>query len=285
MLEEVLKQVVIVVVGLMLPLSTALFVGRERLAKTRVAWRSRLRTSAPAIAVLLVVLVINRIMRQAGSAISDVIAVNMTGTFYRIEGEFVLLFQSIASPELNAYFSFIYIYGYAFMLIFPVIAYFALSDTRTFRRLLVAYSLNYLIGLSLYLLITAYGPRNVMPGDLATTMLYNTDPQYQYLTRQVNRNTNVFPSLHTSLSATIALFAYETRSSYPKWLPVAVVLAVSVAISTMYLGIHWGIDVAAGLVLAAVCVTLSYRFVGRWTLSELRDRVRRQIGGIHDTEQ
>jgi len=70
-------------------------------------------------------------------------------------------------------------------------------------------------------------------------MLCDTNPEYQYLTREVNTSTNVFPSLHTSLSATVAAFAWQTRSEFPKWLPVAVVLAASVAISTMYLGIHW----------------------------------------------
>jgi len=103
-------------------------------------------------------------------------------------------------------------------------------------------------------------------------MLYDTNPEYQYLTREVNTSTNVFPSLHTSLSATVAAFAWQTRSEFPKWLPVAVVLAASVAISTMYLGIHWGIDVTAGLLLAALCVTLSHRLVGRWSLEELTEK-------------
>jgi len=102
--------------------------------------------------------------------------------------------------------------------------------------------------------------------------LYDTNPEYQYLTREVNTSTNVFPSLHTSLSATVAAFAWQTRSEFPKWLPVAVVLAASVAISTMYLGIHWGIDVTAGLLLAALCVTLSHRLVGRWSLEELTEK-------------
>jgi len=111
-----------------------------------------------------------------------------------------------------------------------------------------------------------------MPAELMERMLYDTNPEYQYLTREVNTSTNVFPSLHTSLSATVAAFAWQTRSEFPKWLPVAVVLAASVAISTMYLGIHWGIDVTAGLLLAALCVTLSHRLVGRWSLEELTEK-------------
>lgn len=268
MLAEVLTQLVIVV-GILLPISMAVFIGRTRLVRTYSEWRSRLKTTAPTIAVLLVVLLINRVARQRAPRLSREVGIHLTSLFYNIEGEFILVFQSIATPELTAYFSAIYVYGYTFLLVFPVIAYFTLSDTRLFRRLLTAYALNYGIGLLLYIFIIAYGPRNLMPAEVAPTMLYDTNPQYQYLTREVNSNTNVFPSLHTSLSATVAAFAAITRSEFPKWFPVAVVLAASVAISTMYLGIHWGIDVTAGLLLAAACVALSDTLVGRWSVSEL----------------
>ncbi|SEV97950.1 phosphatase PAP2 family protein [Natrinema salifodinae] len=270
MLAEVLTQLVIVIAAL-LPISVAIFIDRERLARTRTDWRRRLRTAAPIIGILAVVLVINRVARQTAPALSRRIGVHLTATFYNVEGEFILLFQSIATAETTAYFSAIYVYGYTFLLIFPIIAYFTLSDTRIFRRLLAAYALNYAIGLLFYIFVIAYGPRNLMPAELGETMLYDTNPQYKYLTREVNTNTNVFPSLHTSLSATVAAFASMTRSEFPKWFPIAVVLAASVAISTMFLGIHWGIDVTAGLILAAVCVALSDRLVDRWSLSELLD--------------
>ncbi|WP_121742373.1 phosphatase PAP2 family protein [Natronorubrum halophilum] len=269
MLTEVLTNLVIVVAVLLL-LSIALFVGRERLETTRTEWRARVRTSGPTILVLLVVLVFNRIMRWEQPELS--LTTHMTSTIRSIEGDFVLIFQEIATPELTEYFSFIYVYGYTFLLIFPAIAYFALSDTKAFRRLMTAYALNYALGVVLYMLVIAYGPRNVFAGELAT-VLYDHSPEYQYVTREVNQNTNVFPSLHTSLSATVGVFAFITRSSYPKWFPVALVLSTSVIISTMYLAIHWAVDVVAGLALAAFCVYVSYQLVGRWSLSDLYDRV------------
>ncbi|QLG47342.1 phosphatase PAP2 family protein [Natrinema halophilum] len=271
MLAEVLTQLVAVIL-ILLPISIAVFIGRKRLAQTRSEWRSRLQTAAPVIVVLLIVLLINRVARQTAPDLSREIGIHLTSTFYNIEGEFILIFRTIQTAETTAYFSSIYVYGYTFLLIFPIIAYFTLSDTRIFRRLLTAYALNYAIGLVLYILVIAYGPRNLMPAELMERMLYDTNPQYQYLTREVNTNTNVFPSLHTSLSATVATFAWITRSKFPKWFPVAVILAASVAISTMYLGIHWGIDVTAGLVLAALCVDLSDRLVDRWSVAELFDQ-------------
>ncbi|APW99452.1 phosphatidylglycerophosphatase [Halobiforma lacisalsi AJ5] len=272
MFTEMLLRVV-VAVGCLLPLALVAFVGRERLASFRREWRQRLRESAPVVAVLAVVLVVNRLLRSSAPRLSDEVGVHMTSTLYDLEGEFVFVFQSIETPALTAYFSVVYVYGYTFLLVFPILAYVALSDTVRLRRLLAAYALNYAIGLACYLVVIALGPRNVMPEAFAETMLYNSNPEYQHLTRQVNRYTNVFPSLHTSLSATVAIFAYRTRSTYSAWFPVAGVLAVSVAISTMYLGMHWATDVVAGIVLAAVSVVLSVSLVGRGWASTLRERV------------
>ncbi|SFS96201.1 phosphatase PAP2 family protein [Halostagnicola kamekurae] len=266
MLAELVAQVLIVV-SLMLAVFTTVCVGRERLRRTRREWPDRLRQSAPVVVIVIAVLLLNRIARPRIPPLSRAIDWNLTPLFYNIEGETVLWFQSFATPALTQYLSFVYIYGYAFMLIFPVIAYFALSDTRPFRELLSAYALNYVLGLILYLFVLAYGPRNLMP-DAIGTALYQFNPQYMTLTSEVNHKTNVFPSLHTSLSATIALFAYRTRESYPIWFLVSVPLAVSVAVSTMYLGMHWAIDVVFGIILAIVTVKAADRFVGRWSLEE-----------------
>ncbi|TYL35923.1 phosphatidylglycerophosphatase [Natronococcus pandeyae] len=265
MLVQVLVQLA-VVVTLMTLAGIALFVGRYRLRETRVEWKDRVRAATPITVVLAVVLLGNSVARQIVPDLSWMIDWNPTWEIYDLEGQFILWLQSFETPVLTAYFSFIYIYGYVFLLVFPVVAYFALSNTRPLRELLTAYTLNYTLGLLLYIFVIAYGPRNLLPEVQA--LMYDTYPQYQHLTRQVNRNTNVFPSLHTSLAATVGILAYRTRDVYPWWNLVAGVLAISVAISTIYLGIHWAIDVLAGIVLAYVCVELSRVFVGRWSLSE-----------------
>ncbi|WP_440765831.1 phosphatase PAP2 family protein [Natronorubrum sp. DTA7] len=288
MLAQVLVQLA-VVVTLMVVVSIGLFVGRYRLRETRTEWRSRIRAAAPITILLAVVLLFNSIARQIVPDLSWIgevrlgTAWNLTWTIYDIEGQFIVWLQSLASPWLTAYFSFMYIYGYVFLLVFPVVAYFALSNTRPMRELLTAYTLNYVCGLILYVLVIAYGPRNLMP-ELVEALLYDTYPQYQHLTRQVNRNTNVFPSLHTSLAATVAFLAYRTRDVYPKWNVVAALIGVSVAISTMYLGIHWAIDVAAGIVLAYVSVELAHVLVGRWSLSNWTDGRVSSIRGLRNRE-
>ena len=266
MLFRVLFQLT-VVVALMILVATAIVVGRNRLVRTRREFRARLKAATPITAVLAAVLLFNGVARETVPDLSWTIGWEVTGTIYDLEGEFIVWLQELATPWTTAYFSFVYVYGYVFLLVFPLIAYFALADTRPLRELLTAYTLNYVLGLVCYVFIIAYGPRNVMP-ELVDALLYDTYPQYQHLTRQVNRNTNVFPSLHTSLAATVAFVAYRSRDVYPVWFGVATVLGLSVAISTMYLGIHWAVDVVAGVVLAAVSVVLAAHLVGRWSITE-----------------
>lgn len=258
-LAEVLLSVLAVSSGLLLA-ATALLVGRERLVTTAGDAGRRFGEVWPSLVLLLAVLGLNRVARRVGQEVSWVVGWNVTGYIFELEGEFVATVQSIATPALTAYFSAVYVYGYVFLLVFPLVAYFALERTEPFRTTVVAYSLNYLIGVVCYVLFVSYGPRNVMP-ELVEGLLFTTYPNSQLLTSQVNVNTNVFPSLHTSLSATAALLAWESHDRYPRWTPVAVVLAASIVFSTMYLGIHWATDVVGGVALAGTSVWLADRVV------------------------
>ena len=204
-------------------------------------------------------LLVSAVSRSSLQTISELFGLRLTGFIWALEGNFVQwLQQTYATPELTMYFSSVYVYGYAFLLTFPFLAYLALSKTTTLKRLLVAYAFNYAIGLVLYTVVFAHGPRNL---DVGASLLYTYNPSFSALTSEVNETTNVFPSLHTSLSVTVAAFAVLTRDEYPLWVPIAAWLAGSVVIATMYLGIHWLTDVIGGTALALGCVYLSYWIV------------------------
>ncbi|WP_458190334.1 phosphatase PAP2 family protein [Haladaptatus sp. NG-WS-4] len=245
---------------LMLGIATAVFVGQSGLRRAHRQFRERLAEVFPHLALLVVVLAINKVAREYGPDLSWLIGWNVTGRIHAIEGNFVGEIQSIATPELTAYFSFMYIYGYVFLLVFPFVAYFALADDRPLKETAIAYAVNYGLGLICYILFISYGPRNLIP-DVVQPLLYSTYPQSQILTGEVNANTNVFPSLHTSLSVSVALLSYRTREMYRGWAFVAIPTATSIVFATMYLGIHWGTDVVAGILLGIASVLVAERVV------------------------
>ncbi|QLG63591.1 phosphatase PAP2 family protein [Halorarum salinum] len=276
-LTTVLLQVVVVVTVLCIG-GAAMLVRGGRLELLRRDGRARVHEVAPAFVALGAALAVNAVVRDHVPKVAWLVGVNITGYIHAIEGGFVPWLQTFATPAATAYFSATYVFGYTFVLVFPLLAYLLHPDPRHLRELAVAYGLNYVIGLVCYAVFVAYGPRNLL-ADQVEPLLYSTYPQYMELVAQVNTNTNVFPSLHTSLSLTVAAFAVRTRDTYPAWAVVAPVLAGSIVVATMYLGIHWATDVVAGALLAALCVTLARRGVPAAVVAHVRSAGRRRVGG------
>jgi len=246
--------------GAALLVASVAIIGPRRLYALWDDLRDRLWEIQRPLAALVIVLIASAVGRGSLQTVSELFGLQLTWAIYALEGKLRRVGAGdVRLPELTVYFSAVYVYGYVFLLAFPFLAYLALPRTTTLKRLVVAYALNYAIGLVLYTVVLAYGPRNVMP-DMVTP-LFTHNPGIMALTGEINEATNVFPSLHTSLSVTVGTFAVLTRREYPLWTPIAAWLAVSVVIATMYLGIHWLTDVIGGTALALGAVYLSYRLV------------------------
>ncbi|MBP1921360.1 membrane-associated phospholipid phosphatase [Halorubrum alkaliphilum] len=228
---------------------------RRRVLTDRHHLRSRLRAIAPYVALLAAILVVNKGLQTYIVAFSYQYGIDPTALFHSIEGNAVAAIQALFPEWGTVYFAGVYVFGYAVLLTFPLLAYLFASSTRPLETLVAAYGINYAVAIVCYAVVRAYGPRTYhQRSESATTVshgLIELFPEIVYLTSLVNSQTNVFPSLHTSLSVTVLVVAGMTHAEFPRWTPVAFVLATSIVLATMALGIHWMVDVAAGILLAA----------------------------------
>ncbi|MFC7072508.1 phosphatase PAP2 family protein [Halovenus rubra] len=251
LLIQYLQLVTVVTVCLGVGLYT--IVGPARIRSFYVDYRTRLCHGLAHLSVLGTVFGISMYWRPIGGEVSWTLEYNITHTLYSIEGYLVPTIQELATTKLTWALSLVYVFGYVFLVLFPLVSYLFLDTLRPFRVTALSYIINYLIGLGSYTLFIAYGPRNYMPGEVRGLM-YEVWPEIEALTTHINTNTNVFPSLHTSLAVTVALLAWYTRDSYPRWFYLASALAGTIAFSTMYLGLHWGTDVVTGAALGITSV-------------------------------
>lgn len=219
----------------------------------------RLRNVGPYLAIAALFFLGKRATHGYSVRLSYALDWNITDELYAAEGAFVAQLQDAVPEATLGFFSVMYMFGFPFLLVAAPILYFALPSQRRLKELLVAYVCNYVIGTICYTLFIAYGPRNHLSS--VDGLMYQFYPQTQDLTAAVSSNTDVFPSLHTSLTVVVLLFAWRSRREYPRWVPVASIVGFAVVFSTMYLGIHWLLDVVAGIVLGAGSVVAAERIV------------------------
>ena len=144
-------------------------------------------------------------------------------------------------------FEFIYVLGYAI----PVLAVFAMPDSRRFAQLVTALILTLAVAYTTYLLFPVYLERpDLVPDSLATRMLSleYEDPSY-----------NHFPSLHVAIS--VLAYLSSRHGLRRKWPFLALVLGVS--ISTVFIKQHYVADLVYGAALALAAWTIARRRVRR----------------------
>ena len=72
---------------------------------------------------------------------------------------------------------------------------------------------------------------------------------------------NCFPSMHTSIAFAAILLALREKSRWYKWVIVA--YCSSIILSTLYLKVHWVLDVCGGMLFAWGCVKVTDLIINR----------------------
>lgn len=190
-------------------------------------------------------------------AVTEWLGWDFTPLIYRMEGNLVERIQayfhySFAGPTLDLFFPLVYSW-LALLITMGPFLYFAFTGrVRSARRLAVTALFVWSVGLLFYLFmpvnevwVTAgppyeYGEPLYLLGSASPSL-------EEAFIVNININNN-FPSLHVATTSAVAFALYQARErTLFRFVAPAATL---VALSTVYLGIHWIVDIIAGLALA-----------------------------------
>ncbi|WP_027092705.1 phosphatase PAP2 family protein [Cohnella thermotolerans] len=159
------------------------------------------------------------------------------------------------SDALTLVCAFFYLVSFQSTLVASIGIYTYERNFKLYYALCVAVLLNYLIALPFFLFVPVDEAWFVSP-QIHFLML-DAFPRFEADYRPLSGLDNCFPSLHTSLSVTMALLA--ARSGNRRWALFAAVNAVTIVFSIFYLGIHWFTDMIGGLCLAAAATAIGLK--------------------------
>ena len=240
--------------GLVLATTLAVRKGSLRQDSWWARHAEKMRSAIPAVLVLSLTTLIAGLQGGFERPVQAWHGWDFTPWVYALEGHATEWVQdTFRHPALDYVLVTIYTVG-AFSLYFtPFFILVGMGRGRSAMRLAGTMSLIWAVGVVFYLFFPVYEVWTTASPDYPYGWTHVHPILFDYLPDakdswgyQTALNNN-FPSLHVALSCGIALSLWLARE---RWLAVpATVIATGVTMATVYLGIHWVVDVVAGLAL------------------------------------
>ncbi|WP_123041264.1 phosphatase PAP2 family protein [Cohnella candidum] len=176
------------------------------------------------------------------------------------EGNWHAWLQShFRSGLLTAVCAFFYVVMFQSVMLSSLGIYSSSQSKRYVYAFCVALLLNYAVALPMYWFV----PVNEVwyANSHVHFLMLDAFPSFERDYRGLSGVNNCFPSLHTSISVTMALLA--SRSGNRRWAVLAWINAACIVFAIFYLGIHWFTDMVGGLLLAWFSVSIGMKIGAR----------------------
>jgi len=177
-----------------------------------------------------------------------------TPLIYSFFGEIPAEVQgALLNPILTAFMEFVYVYGFTFIIYFTPYLLLVNADDVRLKKYAAIIVLNYMVLVPFYILFPVYTPAYSNTLTSVSPLLYDN----QYFGRMVtgiDPLDNCFPSGHISLILSTLLVIWrakkEDTETYGRYAYFVLASFLLIALSVLYLGIHWPADIVGGTALA-----------------------------------
>lgn len=171
-----------------------------------------------------------------------------TAIIYQLEGDLVVLFQAMTHPIATQLFTMVYLVLYPLLLL---LTYIGLKHEGDGRH--VDYATTYTVVILVSTPVFFFFPVGVTGYylDAVQPLLYEQTGAAGLFMTTTDTLQKAMPSLHVGLATTASLYAPEGYG----WISWAVTALI--VLSTLYLGVHWILDLVVGAALAYGCYRLT----------------------------
>lgn len=205
---------------------------------------------------LILLLVIDLTETHFDPRISEIIGKDYTDFFALLEGRILSAIQT-DNLFIASYFSFFYVIVHSCLFVVTPLMFIYTGKMRELFMLTVGLYLCYIVALPFYFFFPVLSPWSVNYINVKQLMTM-VHPLLKKLLNPAQSPDNCFPSLHIAHCTLMAMIS--VYSGLRAFGALMVFCAISIVISTFYLGIHWLLDVAAGLFLSTM-VFLMIRYL------------------------
>ncbi|UNK19871.1 phosphatase PAP2 family protein [Paenibacillus sp. N3/727] len=187
---------------------------------------------------------------------------DFTPMIFQLEGFFVKHVQEIFySPWLTPVLAYFYLLVFQALIIGSIGVYLIQHNKAHVYAICYAILINYTMAIPFFLFFPVNETWSYQPAGVTFYML-EVFPNFESVYRPLSGLDNCFPSLHTSLSVTMAVLAF--RSGNRRWAIITGISAAIIIFSIFYLGIHWLSDMIAGTLLGLMASSVGI-YLGRLT--------------------
>ncbi len=180
---------------------------------------------------------------------------DFTASIFGMEGNMVRwIQQTFEQPWLTSVLAYFYVVVFTAMLITSLLLYTTQKHSKLYYALCYAIMLNYMIAIPFYLFFPVMEVWAFKPSQVDFLML-QAFPTFETEYRSLSGLDNCFPSLHTSISVTLAIMALRSNNRF--WRIFVPISSGIIIFSIFYLGIHWVTDMIGGVMLGIFASTVA----------------------------